>query len=139
MPFDDTLFLKTKVDILSFFNEEQLRRITPDIERKVCSKGETIVFRGEVTSGFYIVKKGKVSAVLAPKQGPVVQRVLDAGDFFGEMSLFEEAPAKDTVRAAEDGTEILVIGHESFQKLLAMQPLLKKALADKIASRSEKK
>ncbi len=33
VPNDDTIFLKKSVDVLSFFNEEQLRRITPDIER----------------------------------------------------------------------------------------------------------
>ncbi|MBI3548431.1 MAG: cyclic nucleotide-binding domain-containing protein [Elusimicrobia bacterium] len=134
MPNDDTIFLKTKVDILSFFNEDQLRRVTPDIERKSYASGEMIVLRGEVTSGFYIIKKGKVSANSKEKDGSARKQDLNAGDFFGVMSLLENQSSDATIKAAEDGTEVLTIPAASFQKLLEMQPLLKKSLLDKVAA-----
>lgn len=137
MPHDDTIFLKTKVDILSFFNEEQLRRITPDIERKSYGAGEMIVLRGEITSGFYIVKKGKVSATHKEKDGATRKQDLPAGDFFGVISLLENQAADETIKSAEEGTEILTIPAASFQKLLEMQPLLKKAILDKVAARKK--
>src|SRR5687768_900200 len=107
MPNEDTFFLKTKVDILSFFDEEQLRKVTPDIERRTYRKGETILFRGEVGGGFYIIKKGRVTAAMPPKGGAEVVYEFAAGDFFGEISLLEDAASVETIRAAEDGTEIL--------------------------------
>jgi len=134
MPFDDTLFLKSQVDILSFFDEVQLRRVTPDIEHRHYSKGEVILLKGEVTSGFYIVKKGKVAVLVKPKGGAETTKELPAGGFFGEISLLEDTAATASVKALENDTEVLTIPHESFQKLLQMQPLLKKALLDKVAA-----
>lgn len=138
MPNEDTVFLKTSVDVLSFFDPEQLRRITPDIEHKVFNKDETVIFKGQITEGFYIIKKGRVVVTLKPKPGeaaPAARIELKAGDFFGEMSLLEETAATASVKSAEDGTDILTIPSGSFQKLLEMQPLLRKGLLDKIAKR----
>lgn len=137
MPNEDTMFLKMSVDALSFFDPEQLRRITPDIERTTYKKGELVIFKGQITDGFYIIKKGSVNVVMKPKPGESdpVKIPLATGDFFGEMSLLEETAATAAVRAAVDDTEILTIPSASFQKLLEMQPLMKKALLDKIAAR----
>lgn len=137
MPYEDTMFLKMSVDVLSFFDPEQLRRITPDIERATYKKGDIVIFRGQITDAFFIIKKGSVSVFMKPKPGETepVKVPLGAGDFFGEMSLLEDIAATASVRAAVDDTEILTIPSGSFQKLLEMQPLLKKGLLDKIAAR----
>lgn len=137
MPNEDTMFLKMSVDVLSFFDPEQLRRITPDIERNTYNKGETVIFKGQITEGFYIIKKGSVLVIMKPKPGETdpVKIPLAAGDFFGEMSLLEETAATASVRAAVNDTEILTIPSGSFQKLLEMQPMMKKGLLDKIAAR----
>ena len=132
--FGDTIFLKTQVDVLSFFNEDQLRRVTPDIERTAYEAGQVVMLKGEISSGFYIVKKGKVVASGKTKQGPFSVE-LKAGDFFGEISLLDNAVMDATVKAAESGTEVLMIPSVSFQKLLEMQPLLKKTLLDRAAQR----
>lgn len=137
MPNDDTIFLKTKVDVLSFFNEDQLRRVTPDIERNSYGKGDMVILKGEVTSGFYIIKKGKVAVQTKTPQGMQTAELI-AGDFFGEISLLENIAATASIKSVEDGTEILVIPHGSFQKLLEMQPLMKKTLLDKVAARKTK-
>lgn len=133
-PHDDTIFLKSSVDVLSFFNEDQLRRVTPDIERASYQAGQTVLVRGEVSSAFYIVKKGKATATYKQRGGSVT-RELKAGDFFGEISLLEEMPSDASIKAAEDDTVILTIPSGSFAKLLEMQPLLKKSLLDKVAER----
>lgn len=133
MPFDDTMFLKNKVDILSLFNEDQLRKVTPDIEHQNYAKGETVLLKGEVTSGFYIIKRGKVS-VLSRKGEVEHRKELQAGEFFGEISLLEDTAATASIKAVEDGTEVLMIPHQSFQKLLQMHPIIKKALLDRVAA-----
>lgn len=135
MPQEDTIFLKTKVDILSFMNEEQLRRVTPDIEHTAYSKGDVVILKGEVTNGFYIVKKGKVAVAIKRKDGPPTNCELAAGEFFGEISMLQDTAATASVKAVEDGTEVLMIPHDSFRKLLEMQPLLKQAVLQKAAAR----
>ncbi|HRY28691.1 MAG TPA: cyclic nucleotide-binding domain-containing protein [Elusimicrobiota bacterium] len=141
MPFDDTVFLKSKVDVLSFFTDEQLRRVTSVIDRKTYNKGQTVMFQGEVTNNFFVVKKGKVMVVA--KVGKEKERVelaeLKAGDFFGEMSLLESTAATATIKSVEEGTEILMIPHDSFQYLLKENPLLEKTLRDRIAARKQQK
>src|SRR5262249_48943811 len=114
MPFDDTIFLKTKVDLLSFFNEVQLRNVTPDIERRSYAKGDMVVLKGEILNNFYIVKKGKVAVLWNPTSGEAKTRELGAGGFFGEISLLEDASATASVKALENDTEVLMIPHNSF-------------------------
>jgi CRP-like cAMP-binding protein len=132
MPFEDTVFLKN-IDVLSFFNEEQLRRVTPDIERQSYAKGQTVILRGEISSGFCILKKGSATATYKGPKGPV-ERTLKAGDFFGEITLLADAPSDTAIKAAEDDTVILTIPPEGFKKLLEMAPILKKSLLDKVAA-----
>lgn len=134
MPFDDTMFLKQSVDVLSFFNEEQLRRITPNIERNEYKAGHSVLLRGEVSTGFYIIKKGKAVAAYKTRQGPATLD-LKAGDFFGEITLLQDLASDASIKAAEDGTVILTISSEDFKKLLEMQPLLKSSLLKKVADR----
>lgn len=128
------MFLKGQVDVLSYFDENQLRKITPDIERKTYMNGQKIVLRGMITRDFYIIKKGKATATA--KLGDTPQTIeLKPGDFFGELSLIESAASDVTIVASEDGTEVLTIPHNSFQKLVEMQPVMKKMLQDKITAR----
>lgn len=133
--FGDTIFLKTQVDVLSFFNEEQLRRVTPDIERTAYNAGQVVMLKGEISSAFYILKKGKVVASGKTKEKGPFTIELKGGDFFGEISLIDNAVMDTTIKATEDGTEVLMIPSTSFHKLLEMQPLLKKTLLDKAAAR----
>lgn len=133
-PFDDTMFLKQSVEVLSFFNEEQLRRVTPDIERTSYHAGQTVLLRGEVTSAFYIIKKGAVMATYKSKEG-TASVPLKEGDFFGEISLLEDMPNDASIKASQDETVVLMIPSASFKKLLEMQPLLKNSLLAKVAER----
>ncbi len=141
MPFDDTIFIRKNVDVLSFFTDEQLRKVAAVIERDNYRKGQTILFQGEVGQAFHIIKKGRVSVMAKPAKDrdPVLLAELKAGDFFGEMSLLEPTAATATIKALEDDTEILSIPHESFQLLLKQSPLLETALREKIAARKKQR
>lgn len=134
MPFDDTMFLKQQVDVLGFFDPEQLRKVTPDIIHNKYKKGQIIIISGEITSSFYIVKNGNVD--IFTKENPkVASAQLKKGDFFGVMSMFQIAANLVSIKAAEDGTEVIEIPSQSFEKLLEMQPMLKNALLEKVKQR----
>ena len=133
MPFDDTLFLKANVDVLAFFSDEQIRRVTAVAERQTFNKGQTVLFKGEVANSFFVIRKGKVT--VTGKSGPLA--TLNPGDFFGEMSLLESTAATATIKASEDATEILMIPHEAFQYLLKENPLLESTLRQRISARKQ--
>jgi len=140
MPFDDTMFLKNKVDVLSFFTEDQLRLyVTSQVDRKTYKNGQTVVMQGEIANCFYIIKSGKVVVTAKSGQDKVQLAELKAGDFFGEVSLLESTAAIATIKSAADNTEILMIPHEAFQSMLKKMPALEKALKDKIAARRKGK
>lgn len=139
MPFDDTLFLKTNVEVLSFFSDEQLRKVTAVLDRKTYNKGQTVIFQGEISQNFYVIRKGKV--IVAAKVGKDRAELaeLKPGDFFGEMSMLDATAVSATIKVSEDNTEILMIPHEPFQYLLKENPLLEKTLRDRIAARKQSK
>lgn len=141
MPFDDTIFLKKNVDVLSFFSEEQLRLITAQVDRKTYKNGQTVVMQGEIANCFYIIKKGKVAVQVKQGQGKEKVKLaeLKSGDFFGEVSLLENTAAIATIKAIEDDTEILMLNHDAFHDMLKKMPALEKALKDRIAARRQEK
>ena len=137
MPNEDTMFLNTKVDILTFFDPDQLRKVTPDIEHKTYKKGEPIIFKGEITEGFYIIKNGTVSITTKDAKGRPLTVKLVVGDFFGEMSVLEDQASGANIKSSEDDTEILMIPHASFRKLCEMEAFLMIALKKKADARKE--
>ena len=137
MPNEDTMFLNTKVDILSFFDPDQLRKVTPDIEHKTYKKGESIVFKGEITEGFYIIKKGNVNITCKDAKGRPLNVKLEVGDFFGEMSVLEDQASGANIKSAQDDTEILMIPNASFKKLCEMEAFLLIGLKKKADARKK--
>ena len=135
MPFDDTVFLRKNVDILSFFTDEQLRKVTAVIDRKICDPGQLVIFQGEIGQNFYIVKRGKVQVTARSGKDKVELAELKDGDFFGEMSLLDEVPVSATVKVVEQDTEILTISHDVFQTMLKENPPLEMMIRQRINER----
>ena len=79
--------------------------------------GEAIVTEGETGDRLCIVYRGEV---LVRKGGTVLAR-LTAGDFFGEMSLFDDEPRSATVTAADE-VEVLVLQRDRFHSLVQQRP-----------------
>ena len=135
MPFDDTVFLEKNVNVLSFFSEETLRNVTIQIERKIYKKGQTLVFQGEVSDDFHVIKRGKAMAATRQGKDKVELAELGPGDFFGEMSILENVAAIVTIKAIEDDTEVLTFPHEALQYLLKNNPQMEAALKSHIEMR----
>lgn len=135
MPFDDTVFLKKNVDILSFFTDEQLRKVTASIDRKILDAGQMVIFQGEIGQNFYVIKRGSVHVTARSGKDKVELADLKTGDFFGEISLLEEKPVSATVKVAEANTEILTISHDVFQQMLKDNPPLELMIRQRINER----
>jgi HEAT repeat protein len=79
--------------------------------------GEAIVTEGETGDRLCIVYRGEVAV---RKGGRVLAR-LGAGDFFGEMSLFDAEPRSATVIAIGE-VEVLSLQRERFHSLVQQRP-----------------
>lgn len=85
---------------------------------------EIIFHQGDPGHEMYILLKGRVRLLVASIDGtdiPVMD--LNAGDFFGEMSLLENSPRSGTTQVLEECLAI-VINENNFESIVAEQPAL---------------
>jgi CRP/FNR family cyclic AMP-dependent transcriptional regulator len=99
-------------------NERQLNRLAKRFKERSYGKGETIVTQGTLGIGLFIIEKGKTEAVREHSDGSTsVVNQLGPTDFFGELSLLDDAPRTASVNAVED-TVCLVLTQLDFMSAL---------------------
>jgi CRP-like cAMP-binding protein len=139
MPFDDTLFIKKNVNILSFFTDEKIRQITAELSHQTFRKGQTVVFQGEINHNFFILKSGSAQVFAKGSGNKACVGELKAGDFFGEISLLDSTTSDATIRSSADDTEVLMVPHDTFKRFLRENPGLELSLREKVAARIRQK
>jgi len=94
-------------------------------------RDEVVFDEGEKGEAFYIVLHG---AVLICRQGQPDKPIatLDAGKFFGELALLDDAPRSAQVRAADDCT-LLVLFRGDFLGLMQSHGLIASKIAIQLA------
>ncbi|MBK5099043.1 MAG: cyclic nucleotide-binding domain-containing protein [Gemmatimonadetes bacterium] len=85
--------------------------------------GEPIVQQGETGDCMFVVQSGQVEVVQKVDEGEQRLAVLDTGDFFGEMALFEREVRSATVRALCDA-RVLKIDKKTLLRRIKEDPLL---------------
>ncbi|MBL8024347.1 MAG: cyclic nucleotide-binding domain-containing protein [Elusimicrobia bacterium] len=139
MPFDDTLFIKKNVNILSFFADDKIRQITAELSHQTFKKGQTVVFQGEINHNFFILKSGGAQVFAKSSGNKTCLGELKAGDFFGEISLLDSTTSDATIRSSADDTEVLMVPHDTFKRFLRENPGLELSLREKVAARARQK
>jgi CRP-like cAMP-binding protein len=91
---------------------------------KVYVDGENIIRQGETGDSMYVVQGGRVEVLQeSEKAGAQHLAFLNAGDFFGEMSVFEKEVRSATVRAAGEA-RVLKIDKRALLTRIREDPLL---------------
>lgn len=107
------------VEIFSELEKEDLERVAKVAVVREFKAGDVIVREGELGVAFYVVARGHVDVVKDLGSGTEqVVAHLGAGQFFGEMALFDNQVRSHSVRAAED-TECLVLTKWDFNAELS--------------------
>ncbi|MBN2353465.1 MAG: GGDEF domain-containing protein [Spirochaetales bacterium] len=114
-------FLK-KVSIFGDCTEHELASIAAGLTEFKAAAGEIIFREGDEGSELYIVKRGLVTIGLRTTDGNEKELArCQAGNFFGEMSIVDDAPRSATCRALEDS--VLYRMHErDYNRVLEAQP-----------------
>ncbi len=107
------LFAKTTLD--------DLIALDRSLSCETYLRGEDIVIEGESGDRLCIVYRGEVSVRKRLAQGERELARLGAGDFFGEMSLFDDEPRSATVSAIDD-VEVLILNRDRFHSLVQQRP-----------------
>lgn len=91
---------------------------------KIYRDGEFIVCQGEHGNAMYVVQSGRVEVVQSGPDGREQHLAfLQAGDFFGEMAVFEKEVRSATVRAAGDA-RVLKVDKKTLLRRIREDPLL---------------
>jgi CRP/FNR family transcriptional regulator, cyclic AMP receptor protein len=118
------------VPIFSTLNNKQLKTIASGGKELTYVPGQAIVEEGSMGVGFFLILDGKVRV----RKGKKTLAELKVGDFFGEMSLFDEQPRSATVEATAD-TKCLGISAWSFIGMVKSNPEIAVNLMKELASR----
>jgi uncharacterized membrane protein len=86
----------------------QLAPLRKDAVRHLYKAGETIFNHGDLPEHLYIVEEGTIDIVLPAKGEEIILATLEAGSFFGELSVFDSHPRTATARATADGSLICI-------------------------------
>jgi ATP-binding cassette subfamily B protein len=93
---------------------DDLKRIATRMQREEVPPGHAVVAEGESGERFYVVLSG-LFAVSQQELGP--RRVLQPGDYFGEVALAMNVPRTASVRALTPAV-VASCDREAFDELL---------------------
>jgi small-conductance mechanosensitive channel/CRP-like cAMP-binding protein len=105
-------------------------------DERVFAHGEVIVREGDAGTSLFIVADGRVSVSIGSvaKAGPHEVATIEAGGYFGEMSLLTGAPRSATVTARGDCT-LLEIGGDTFRAWVINHPEVLERVAEAATTR----
>lgn len=113
-------------EALPGLTKEQLVTATPQLERLVFHKGDTIVKQGDIADRFYIISKGHVSVIHENRDGTEEHLAdLHHGQYFGEVGLMNQSRRIATVKAADDTVEVMALDRETFSNLMSTSEVSK--------------
>lgn len=117
--------LKT-IPYFETFNDSDIHQLLEMGHQEVFYPGDYICHEDEPGDAFFVILHGSVDVFVAKLDKCLTQ--LQAGDFFGELSLLLGIPRTATVRTRED-TLVFVLDRQGLQELLQQYPDLAEAIA----------
>ena len=124
-----------KIGLFSSVKDEDLERVASILIERRFPKHKTIVEEGLPGDYMYIIREGRVSVSKLSDDGrEKILEFLETGDFFGEMSLLDNAPRSASVRALTDA-RVLALSRNEFLNVLRRSPDLAMAVIQELTRR----
>jgi len=120
---DDVALLATS-ELFSSLDVEALRRLLADAKPLRCARNDVIVSEGDDANELYVIRSGRVAIVKRSPEGrESVLALMEAGDLFGEMPLFDDEPRSAGARALESSV-LLLVPYPPIKSVLEERPQL---------------
>ncbi|HEV8524729.1 MAG TPA: HEAT repeat domain-containing protein [Terriglobales bacterium] len=120
-PFMKRLVFLKKVPILQYLSLDDLMVLNGLLEQEDYLEGEVIFTEGALGHDLYIVVGGQVSIRKKVGSGERELARMGAGECFGEMALFDDAPRSATAVATSACT-LLTLERDRFMSLVGQRP-----------------
>ncbi|MCX5743902.1 MAG: cyclic nucleotide-binding domain-containing protein [Proteobacteria bacterium] len=113
-----TLEILAQIDLFNGLGTTHLRRVVDIGVEEQYKTGATVFGEGAPGDKFYLIVEGAVRiSRIVPGMGEEALAVLKAGNYFGEMSLIDDAPRSATVMCHEK-CRLFVINRRDLEDLL---------------------
>lgn len=119
-----------RVPIFAHCTPDEISAIAAVTQESRFAAGQIIVTQGTPGQAFYLVLSGRVEIL---RDGTSLG-AFGPGDFFGEMSLLDQAPRSATIRAIDE-TACLMLSSWDFKALLEKHPSIAVRLLEVLSRR----
>lgn len=129
--------LLAQVPLFDTLAREDLEALARRLTEKSFAAGDGVFRKGDVGSSMYIVLRGAVQIYLPgdkPDDPPVVLKDARTGEYFGELSLFDDKPRSASVDATVE-TVLLELTREELAEHLGRSQTAAMALLAEMAER----
>ena len=142
---DDATLLR-KAELFQALDPDEMARITALTSRRQVDRGAVVFADGDAADRMFVVCSGRVAlsrrvpsasrsaGPLGPDSKEAIVALLEAGDLFGEKSLFDGEARSAGARALEAG-ELLVVPYAPLTEVLTARPALLWPIVDLLARR----
>ncbi len=116
--------LLTEVELFTDLDPEDLDRLESASESLVLQRGDVLFAEGEAADALYVVVEGRVAIANRSSDGrESMVALMERGDLFGEMPLFDDEPRSAEARALER-SEVISIAYTPLRSLYQSRPEL---------------
>jgi CRP/FNR family transcriptional regulator, anaerobic regulatory protein len=123
------------VPIFNHLSPEEMQKIVQSARPRTYAKGEIIFQPGDLAEKLLIIHKGRVKIYRISELGKEqLLRILEPGDFMGDLSLFTNEVAANFAEAMVN-TEICAIHRSDMQELLVTHPNISLKILEELGRR----
>jgi|SRR5690625_329550 len=127
----------SKVPIFNHLEPDEMLEILKKSSQMTFKKGEIIYMEGDPLEYLYIVHKGRVKVYQLFESGKEqLLRILESGEFMGELALFAEK-VLDSYAEALEQTEVCAIHRNDIQELMKTHPTISLKILSEFSTRLE--
>ena len=96
----------------------------------------TIIYAGDKSDSLFYIVKGSVTVIIEDDDGrEMIMAYLNAGDFFGEMGLFDNMDSRSAWVKAKTECEVAEISYTKFREISTEDPKVLYFIGEQMASR----
>lgn len=125
------------IPLFSNLSPSQLNSIGARMNMRTIEKGEVILRHGDVAETVFIIIAGQVKVYMSDENDAtreVIVSTLGPGDFFGEISMFDQEPRTASVAALER-THMQTLSFETFEGIIERHPDIGRKVMATMAAR----
>lgn len=123
------------ISLFSSLDDAAIKLIAARVETRKWPDQSVIFNEGEASDSLYLILSGKVKIYLVDESGEeIILNFLHEGDYFGEVSLFDEGFRSASVKAMSE-TTLAVLKKDDFVGLMASHPELAMTIMKGAANR----